>query len=58
MATDKELTALLWSLKEDAEWAWKRAMEGDEDDAMRELGRTWKQLEQYVIAHDALMVRR
>ena len=44
---NKEITQLLWSLKEDATWAHKQALEGREPD-MHTLGLIWKRLEQLV----------
>lgn len=43
----KELVGLLWSLKEDAGYAWRRAMEGDME-ALEPLMRSMNAVRQHV----------
>lgn len=51
---ERELIALLHSLKEDAHWAWMVALEGNDTSAvLAELGKSWKQLEHHIIMQDA-----
>lgn len=52
MAVDKELTAALWSLREDATFAWKQAIEGN-DSGLAAVGRAIKILELAVMKRDA-----
>lgn len=46
-----QLTTALWSLKEDATWAWKQSLEGKSPD-LATLGRAWKNVEAVVVAMD------
>ena len=46
-----DIIAALHSLKEDASWAWKEALEGREPD-MHTLGTIWKRLERAIIQQD------
>jgi hypothetical protein len=43
-----DLLNALWSLKEDAAWAWKDALEGHKLD-LHKLGLDWKRVEQATI---------
>jgi hypothetical protein len=45
------LMQALWSLKEDAAWAWKDALEGHPVD-VHKLGLTWKRVEQAVMEEE------
>jgi hypothetical protein len=45
------LMQALWSLKEDAAWAWKDALEGHPVD-LHKLGMVWKRVEQAVIENE------
>jgi hypothetical protein len=44
---NKDILHMLWCLKNDADWAYKQALEGREPD-MHGLGLIWKQLEQLI----------
>ena len=48
---NKELVQALWSLKEDATWAYKQALEGHPPD-LHGLGLIWKRIEQITIASE------
>lgn len=48
-----DLVSALWSVKEDAAHAYKRAMEGD-DSGLEALSRSLKQLEAVVIRGDVI----
>lgn len=48
---NKELVQVLWSLKEDAAFAYKQALEGEEPNLVT-LGAAWKNIERVVMQLD------
>ena len=46
-----ELMAALWSLKEDATWAWKDCLEGHQVD-LHKLQMTWRRIELAAMQED------
>jgi hypothetical protein len=54
---ENELMAALWSLKEDAAWAWKDALEGHPLN-LHKLQLDWQRVERAVIKEDNESIRR
>ena len=52
MRVNSDIMAALWSLKNDADHAYRQGLNGENPD-IHTIGRTWKQLEQAVMQEDA-----